>query len=190
MRIGVIGAGAVGGTFASLLASRGHEVEVTARGDHLAAIQETGLRLDGGWGEHHAPVAAHPTLRERPELAILATKAQDAATALARRWDSEMMMPDAVLEGAILTVGGGDAGSPQGLPPDTIAGLRKIVDLLGPLLAEVDPPLTATLRNDFAALDRASAEGAAGLQDAGTAVSRDLGAMRAALRVEGREAQP
>ncbi|MGN6273255.1 MAG: ketopantoate reductase family protein [Protaetiibacter sp.] len=83
MRIGVIGAGAVGGTFAALLAATGHEVEVTARGDHLAAIQANGLLLDGGWGEHRVRIAAHPTLQDRPDMAILATKAQDAATALA-----------------------------------------------------------------------------------------------------------
>lgn len=83
MRIGVIGAGAVGGTFAALLAATGHEVEVTARGDHLAAIRASGLLLDGGWGEHRVRVAANATLEDRPDLAILATKAQDAATALA-----------------------------------------------------------------------------------------------------------
>ena len=86
MRIAVIGAGAVGGTLAALLDRAGHDVEVTARGDNLAAIRAEGLRLDGGWGEHVAHVAAHETLawigRDEPELAILATKAQDAATAL------------------------------------------------------------------------------------------------------------
>src|SRR5690606_35768714 len=83
MRIGVIGAGAVGGTFAALLAAQGHHVEITARGAHLEAIRARGLLLDGGWGEHRARVDAHPALEEPPELAILATKAQDAATALA-----------------------------------------------------------------------------------------------------------
>lgn len=83
MRIGVIGAGAVGGTFAALLADAGHEVEVTARGSQLDAIRAGGLHLDGGWGEHRAPLDANPVLTTRPELAILATKAQDAATALA-----------------------------------------------------------------------------------------------------------
>ncbi len=83
MRIGVIGAGAVGGTFAALLAARGHEVEVTARGAQLDAIRASGLLLDGGWGEHRVAVDANAALEERPELAILATKAQDAATALA-----------------------------------------------------------------------------------------------------------
>jgi len=86
MRIAVIGAGAVGGTLAALLDRAGHDVEVTARGDNLAAIKEHGLRLDGGWGEHVARVEAHETLAwigaPSPDFAILATKAQDAAAAL------------------------------------------------------------------------------------------------------------
>ncbi len=86
MRIAVIGAGAVGGTLAALLDRAGHDVEVTARGENLAAIKADGLRLDGGWGEHTARVEAHETLAwigaPAPDFAILATKAQDAAIAL------------------------------------------------------------------------------------------------------------
>jgi len=86
MRVAVIGAGAVGGTLAALLDRAGHDVEVTARGDNLAAIKQHGLRLDGGWGEHTAHVEAHETLAwigaPEPDFAILATKAQDAAAAL------------------------------------------------------------------------------------------------------------
>lgn len=82
MRIGVIGAGAVGGLLAALLDRAGHDVEVTARGDHLAAIRADGIRLDGGYGEHVARVAAGETLSRTPELAILATKAQDGEAAL------------------------------------------------------------------------------------------------------------
>ena len=82
MRIGVIGAGAVGGTLAALLDRAGQTVEVTARGAHLAAIQADGLRLEGGWGEHTARVRAGETLTREPEFVILATKAQDARSAL------------------------------------------------------------------------------------------------------------
>jgi len=86
MRVAVIGSGAVGGTLAALLDRAGHDVEVTARGDNLAAIKQHGLRLDGGWGEHIAHVEAHETLAwigaPEPDFAILATKAQDAAAAL------------------------------------------------------------------------------------------------------------
>jgi 2-dehydropantoate 2-reductase len=82
MRVGVIGAGAVGGTIAALLANEGHSVEVTARGDRLAAVRAHGLRLDGAFGTVTAPVGAGVTLSRSPELAIVATKAQDAAAAL------------------------------------------------------------------------------------------------------------
>ena len=82
MRIGVIGAGAIGGTIAGLLDRAGHEVEVTARGATLEAIRAEGLRLDGRWGEHTARVGASQTLSRTPDLAFLATKAQDAEQAL------------------------------------------------------------------------------------------------------------
>lgn len=45
MRIGVVGAGAVGGYFGSLLTLAGHEVTVLARGEHLEAIRKKGLRV-------------------------------------------------------------------------------------------------------------------------------------------------
>ncbi len=82
MRIAVIGAGAVGGTLAALLARAGHEVTVVARGDNLQAIRDHGLRLDGGFGETVARLAAERHLSAAPDLAILATKAQDADDAL------------------------------------------------------------------------------------------------------------
>lgn len=46
MKIGVMGTGGVGGYFGGLLARDGHEVTFVARGAHLAAIQEKGLRVE------------------------------------------------------------------------------------------------------------------------------------------------
>jgi 2-dehydropantoate 2-reductase len=83
VRIGVIGAGAIGGTFAALLDRAGHEVIVTARGAHLDAIRERGLQLRGVWGEHVARIGAAQVLPEAPELALLTVKAQDAEAAAA-----------------------------------------------------------------------------------------------------------
>jgi 2-dehydropantoate 2-reductase len=45
MRIGVFGAGAVGGHVAARLAEAGHDVSVVARGAHLAAMRERGITL-------------------------------------------------------------------------------------------------------------------------------------------------
>ena len=46
MRIAVMGAGAVGGYYGSLLARADNEVTMVARGPHLAAIQANGLRVE------------------------------------------------------------------------------------------------------------------------------------------------
>ena len=84
MRIGIIGAGALGGTFAALLDRAGHEVVVTARGEQLEAIRASGLRLEGAYGDFVAQVRAETALTEPPDLALLAVKAQDAAAAAAQ----------------------------------------------------------------------------------------------------------
>jgi len=83
VRIAVIGAGALGGLFATLLAGAGHDVTVTARGPALGVIQADGIRLTGGFGEAHARPRAVERLTEAPELALICTKAQDAGGAIA-----------------------------------------------------------------------------------------------------------
>lgn len=82
MDIAVIGAGAIGGTIAALLDRAGHRVEVTARGAHLSAIREHGIRLTGAWGNHTAGVEAHELLTRKPALALVTTKAMDAPGAV------------------------------------------------------------------------------------------------------------
>lgn len=82
MRIGIIGAGALGCTFAAQLARAGHEVEVTARGAGLEAIGSDGIRLSGAYGRTQARVAASEALTARPDLVLVCTKAQDAAAAI------------------------------------------------------------------------------------------------------------
>jgi 2-dehydropantoate 2-reductase len=51
MRIAVIGAGGVGGGFGAALAKAGGDVTFVARGVHLAAMREHGLRVEGDRGE-------------------------------------------------------------------------------------------------------------------------------------------
>jgi 2-dehydropantoate 2-reductase len=96
MRIAVIGAGALGGTFATLLSVAGHEVTVTARGAGLSAIRERGIRLEGGFGRATAHPTALERLTEAPDLALVCTKAQDAESAIREN--------AAVLDGAAVIV--------------------------------------------------------------------------------------
>ena len=53
MRIAVVGAGGVGGGFGAALAKAGAEVTFIARGAHLKAMREVGLKVQGGRGETH-----------------------------------------------------------------------------------------------------------------------------------------
>ncbi|HSI02237.1 MAG TPA: 2-dehydropantoate 2-reductase [Reyranella sp.] len=53
MRIAVVGAGGVGGAFGAALAKAGADVTFIARGAHLAAMKNQGLRIEGGRGETH-----------------------------------------------------------------------------------------------------------------------------------------
>jgi 2-dehydropantoate 2-reductase len=45
MRFVVVGAGGIGGTVGARLAQHGHDVVLVARGEHLAAMQRSGLRI-------------------------------------------------------------------------------------------------------------------------------------------------
>src|SRR5476649_1588605 len=54
MKICIYGAGAVGGLIAGRLAQAGHDVSVVARGAHLTAIREKGLRIRSPEGKETA----------------------------------------------------------------------------------------------------------------------------------------
>ncbi|MFT6580583.1 MAG: 2-dehydropantoate 2-reductase, partial [Alphaproteobacteria bacterium] len=58
MRFAVIGVGGVGGPFGAALAEAGFDVTFIARGDHLAAMQANGLRVEGENVRHVKPVQA------------------------------------------------------------------------------------------------------------------------------------
>ena len=53
MRIAVIGTGGIGGPYGASLAKAGVDVTFVARGAHLAAMRENGLRIEGDRGETH-----------------------------------------------------------------------------------------------------------------------------------------
>ncbi|CAN5461329.1 2-dehydropantoate 2-reductase [soil metagenome] len=113
MRVGVIGAGAVGGAIAALLARAGHDVEVTARGAHLEAISESGIRLTGAWGEYTARVTANDVLTRAPELVIVTTKAQDAVAAIRENVALLRGIPVVVVQNGLDGISSASAASPR-----------------------------------------------------------------------------
>ncbi|WP_189823310.1 ketopantoate reductase family protein [Streptomyces finlayi] len=86
MRYVIIGAGAIGGVVGGRLAEAGHEVVLVARGAHLAALRETGLRLTTPEGTRtlHLPCAEGPQEVElrAEDVLVLAVKTQDSIAAL------------------------------------------------------------------------------------------------------------
>jgi 2-dehydropantoate 2-reductase len=53
MRVAVVGTGGIGGPYGASLAKAGTDVTFVARGAHLAAIRENGLRVEGDRGGTH-----------------------------------------------------------------------------------------------------------------------------------------
>ncbi len=87
MRYVLYGAGAVGGVIGGQLHLAGRPVTLIARGAHLAAIRDGGLRLDTGDGTHRILAPATDTAAEvswtDDTIVILAVKSHQAETALA-----------------------------------------------------------------------------------------------------------
>jgi len=77
VRICVVGAGSIGGLMAARLARAGEEVTVVARGAHLAAIRERGLRLvaEGEELVTRPRATDDPAEAGRQELVVLGVKA-------------------------------------------------------------------------------------------------------------------
>lgn len=123
VRIGIIGAGALGGTFAALLARAGHDVEVTARGAGLEAIRSGGIRLSGGYGDAHVRPAANERLTVRPELVLVCTKAQDAEAALAANADVVDGVTVVVVQNGL----DGVATAERMLPRSSCLGMLSII---------------------------------------------------------------
>jgi 2-dehydropantoate 2-reductase len=87
MRIAVIGAGGIGGIFGAALAKAGAEVIFVARGAHLTAIRQNGLRIEGDRGETHIrPAQATGDIAAigPVDIALLCVKLWDVEAAGAR----------------------------------------------------------------------------------------------------------
>jgi hypothetical protein len=103
MRIAVIGTGGIGAPYGASLARAGADVTFVARGAHLAAIRENGLRIEGDRGETHIRPAHGPT--------VIVSRSD--ASARANRSGSSRQFPSgrASPVARLLRTRGGSAGS-------------------------------------------------------------------------------
>ena len=82
MHVVVFGAGAVGSFLGARIAAGHHSVLLVARAPHVAAIQATGLRIEGGSeGTHWLNARTDLAGVDRPDLLLLTVKAPDVGAA-------------------------------------------------------------------------------------------------------------
>jgi 2-dehydropantoate 2-reductase len=84
VKIAIVGAGAMGSVYAGMFADAGHEVWAVDRWrEHIEAIRERGLRVEGASGDRVVRINAttDPAEVGPSELVILATKAMNVAEA-------------------------------------------------------------------------------------------------------------
>ena len=85
MRIAIFGTGGAGGYFGARLARSGEEVTFIARGKHLEAMRESGLRVDSVLGDfvvHPVQTTDDPVQVGRVDVVILGVKAMQVKTVL------------------------------------------------------------------------------------------------------------
>ena len=86
MKFVVYGAGAIGGVLGASLQASGRDVTLIARGPHLQAIRDRGLRVERPEGAEvvSIPVAGHPSevAMGSEDVVLLTMKSQDTAAAL------------------------------------------------------------------------------------------------------------
>jgi len=135
MKIAVLGCGAMGSVYAALLASAGHDVwAIDAWSEHVQAMRNKGLRLEGPSGDRTVPVHAttNPAEAGRCDLVIVATKAMHVEQAAQSA--SPLIGPDTV----VLSIQNGLGG------PDTAAKVlgkdRVLVGVVGGFGASMRGP--------------------------------------------------
>jgi 2-dehydropantoate 2-reductase len=86
MKVGIVGAGAMGSVYGALMADAGHEVWMFDKWqEHVEAMRSRGLRVEGASGDRTVPINATTEATEAGPcgLVIVATKGHDTDAAVA-----------------------------------------------------------------------------------------------------------
>ena len=110
MNVLVMGSGAVGGYYGAVLRHAGNDVTFVARGDHLAAIRERGLRVDSVTSGNFtvtADATDRPDASLRTDLVLFCVKGYDNAEAI------ELICPTVGEHTSVLTLQNGIGSGAQ-----------------------------------------------------------------------------
>src|SRR5207302_5873388 len=100
MNFAIVGAGAIGAFVGAMLAKAGEDVTLIARGAHLRAMQEHGVRVRGALGSFDARVSAtdDPATVGAVDVVLLTLKAHSLTTMAPR------LAPPICAETPVLTI--------------------------------------------------------------------------------------
>ena len=152
-RVAIFGAGAIGGLVGARLALAGADVTVVARGPHLAAMRERGLKLISGGETQVVPVRAvgDPAEAGPQDYVIVTLKAHSlpgAAPAIARLMGPETVLVTGIngvpywyFHGLDGPLGGGHIESvdPGGIVWNTLPPARVIGAVVHPAAEVIEP---------------------------------------------------
>lgn len=156
MKVGILGAGAIGGWVAAKLAQSGADVSVLARGATLQAIRANGLILHEDGGSFSAKVAASDdgTDLGRQDVLVIAVKAPALASAVAAA--APLIGPDIVIVPMLNGVpwwflSDRPALRPESLDPTgTIGRLLPVAQVIGSVVhASCASPAPGVVRRNF-----------------------------------------
>jgi 2-dehydropantoate 2-reductase len=135
MRIAILGAGAMGSVYAGLLADAGNDVwAIDPWAEHVAAIREHGLRVEGASGNRVVRIGAtsEPADVGTVDLVVIATKAMQVRAAAERA--RVLLGPETM----VLTIQNG-LGSPE-VVAEVLGDERIVVGIAGGFGASVVEP--------------------------------------------------
>ena len=164
MRIAIMGTGAVGGYFGALLSRSGQDVVFIARGAHLKAIRESGLRLEGPRGDY--TLIAHAT--DAPaeiggvDVVLFCVKQYDAESA------AQLIKPLVSAGGVCISLMNGVDGQDRLAP---ILGADRVMGGLAFVAGVIERPGVIRYTSDMSSIvfgeaDGRSSERAVRLRDA------------------------
>jgi 2-dehydropantoate 2-reductase len=134
MKIAVIGAGGVGGSFGAALARAGADVWFLARGAHLDAMRANGLRITGGRGETHivpTQATADPAEIGPADVVLFCVKLWDVESA------GERIRPIVGPATAVIPLQNGIDASDRLIP---ILGARSVMGGVAQISATIESP--------------------------------------------------
>jgi len=152
MRIVIMGTGAVGGYFGALLSRAGHDVSFIARGAHLNAIRDQGLRLEGPRGDFTVRASAtdNPGDIEAVDVVLFCVKQYDAESA------AVLIKPLLARGGVCITLMNGVDGQDRIAP---ILGAEGVIGGLAFVSGVVERPGLIRYTTDMSAVAFGEADG-------------------------------